>query len=152
MTRFLKADLHADRFGWSVEGTALAEAELFDGKLALITNTPDLTPANAVVRHKALADIEGGFRVPRSDIEIAPVLHRLPDRIRAHALIRFLSLVLYRVMRMRLSAGGHKASPIAALDTLARIQKHTAHIGTRSFNGTSRTTAEQLDLFDALSI
>ena len=45
-----------------------------------------------------LADIERGFRVLKSDLEIAPVFHRLPDRIRAHALICFLALVMYRVM------------------------------------------------------
>ena len=38
LTRFLKADLNADRFSWSVDEDAIAEAELFDGKLALITN------------------------------------------------------------------------------------------------------------------
>src|SRR5512139_2207965 len=102
------------RFSWSVDETALARAELFDGKLALITNAPDLTRAETVSRYKALADIERGFRVLKSDIEIAPVHHRLPDRIRAHALICFLALVLYRVMRMRLKAKGHAASPRTA--------------------------------------
>jgi transposase len=152
MTRFLKADLQADRFSWSVDEHAVARAELFDGKLALLTNAPDLTPVETVARYKSLADIERGFRVLKSDIEIAPVHHRLPDRIRAHALICFLALVLYRVMRMRLKAKGHDASPRTALDLLARIQKHTAHIGERTFNGTSKTTPEQLDLFDALSL
>jgi len=152
MTRFIKPDFTADRFSWSVDEEAVAEAQLFDGKLALITNAPDLTPTEAVARYKALADIERGFRVLKSDIEIAPVHHRLPDRIRAHALICFLALVLYRVMRMRLKAKGHAASPRTALDLLARIQKHTAHIGPRTFNGTSTTTPEQLDLFDALSL
>jgi hypothetical protein len=152
LSRFLKADLHADRFSWSVDEAAIAEAQLFDGKLALLTNAPDLTAADAVTRYKALADIERGFRVLKSDIEIAPVHHRLPDRIRAHALICFLALVLYRVMRMRLKAKGHSASPRAALDLLTRIQKHTAHIGNRTFNGTSKTTPEQLELFDALSL
>jgi transposase len=152
MTRFLKADFTAERFSWSVDDDAMARAELFDGKLALITNAPDLTPAEAVVRYKGLADIERGFRVLKSDIEIAPVHHRLPDRIRAHALICFLALVLYRVMRMRLKAKGHGASPRTALDLLARIQKHTAHIGERTFKGISKTTQEQLDLFDALNL
>ena len=152
MTRFLKADLHADRFNWSLDEAAIAEAKLFDGKLALLTNAPDLTAADTVTRYKALADIERGFRVLKSDIEIAPVHHRLPDRIRAHALICFLALVLYRVMRMRLKAKGHSASPRAALDLLTRIQKHTARIGNRTFNGTGKTTQEQLDLFDALSL
>jgi hypothetical protein len=52
----------------------------------------------------ALADIERGFRVLKSEIETAPVFHRLPDRIRAHALICFLALILYRVLQMRLKA------------------------------------------------
>jgi hypothetical protein len=56
----------------------------------------------------------------------------------------------YRVMRMRLKAKGHSASPRTALDLLARIQKHTAHIGERTFNGTSKTTPEQRDLFDSM--
>ncbi len=152
LTRFLKADFTADRFSWSLDDAAIAEAELFDGKLALLTNVPDLAPAEAVTRYRALADIERGFRVLKSDIEIAPVHHRLPDRIRAHALICFLALVLYHVMRMRLKAQGHSASPRTALDLLARIQKHTAHAGTRTLQGISRTTPEQLELFDALSL
>jgi len=152
LTRFLKADFTADRFSWTVDEAAIAEAELFDGKLALLTNAPDLTPADAVVRYKCLADIERGFRVLKSDIEIAPVHHRLPDRIRAHALICFLALVLYRVMRMRLKAKGHAASPRTALDLLARIQKHTAHAGDRTLHGISKTNPEQLDLFDAMNL
>lgn len=152
LTRFLKADYTADRFSWALDDDAIAAAELFDGKLALLTNAPDLTPAEAVTRYKSLADIERGFRVLKSDIEIAPVHHRLPDRIRAHALICFLALVLYRVMRMRLKAKGHTASPRTALDLLARIQKHTAHAGNRSLYGISKTTPDQLDLFDAMNL
>ena len=152
MTRFLKADLNADRFSWSVDEDAAAQAELFDGKLALITNASDLSPAEAVGHYKGLADIERGFRVLKSDIEIAPVHHRLPDRIRAPAMICFLALVLYRVMRMRLKAKGHSASPKAALDLLARIQRHSAKIGERALEGLSTTTPEQLELFDTLDL
>ena len=152
LTRFIKADFAADRFSWALDEDAITAAELFDGKLALLTNAPDLTPAEAVARYKSLADIERGFRVLKSDIEIAPVHHRLPDRIRAHALICFLALVLYRVMRMRLKAKGHSASPRTALDLLARIQKHTAHAGNRTLHGISKTTPEQLDLFDAMNL
>lgn len=152
LTRFLKADLNADRFSWSVNEDAIAEAELFDGKLALVTNAPDLSPAEAVARYKGLADIERGFRVLKSDIEIAPVHHRLPDRIRAHAMICFLALVLYRVMRMRLKAKGHSASPRTALDLLERIQRHTTSIGERTLDGLSTITPEQLELFDTLNL
>ncbi|MBO4170590.1 hypothetical protein J5260_14515 [Luteovulum azotoformans] len=43
-------------------------------------------------------------------------------------------------------------SPRTALDLLARIQKHTAHAGKRSFHGLSKTAPEQLDLFHAPSL
>ncbi len=152
LSRFLKPDYTADRFGYSLDEDAIAEAELFDGKLALLTNAPDLGPAEAVARYKALADIDRGFRVLKSGIGIAPVDHRLPDRIRAHALICFLALVLHRVMRMRLKAKGHSASPRTALDLLARIHRHQARIAERTLEGTTRPTPEQLDLFDALTL
>ncbi|ARE39804.1 Mobile element protein (plasmid) [Rhodovulum sp. P5] len=152
LTRFLKADLQADRFSYSIDEDAVARAELFDGKLALLTNAPDLTPTATVTRYKSLADIERGFRVLKSDIEIAPVHHRLPDRIRAHALICFLALVLYRVMRMRLKAKGHDASPRTALDMLARIHRHEARIADRKLDGLTTPTPEQLDLFDTLNL
>ena len=67
-------------------------------------------------------------------------------------MLPFLTLVLHRVMRMRMKASGHSASPRAALDLLARIQKHTAYIGDRTFNGTSNVTPEQLDLFESLNL
>jgi transposase len=152
MTRFLKADLTADRFSWSVEEEAVAEAELFDGTLTLITNTTDISPAEAVARYKGLADIERGFRVLKSDIEIAPVHHRLPDRICAHALICFLALTLYRVMRMRLKAKGHPASPKVAFELLAQVQRHNAKIADRAVAGISSPTPSQLDLFEALNV
>ena len=69
-------------------------ARLMDGKLLLVTNTTDLTPEEVVKRYKLLADIERGFRVVKSEIEIGPIYHRLPERIRAHAAICFMALIL----------------------------------------------------------
>ena len=122
LTSFIKPELQADHFSWSVDEDAIVQAELFDGKLALLPNVSDLTRGETVARYKSFADIERSFRVLEFDIEIAPVNHGLPDRIRAHAPICFLALVLHRVTRMRLKAKGHSASPRAALDMLARIQ------------------------------
>jgi transposase len=118
----------------------------------LVTNVQDFPAAEIVERYKALADIERGFRVLKSDLEIAPVYHRLPDRIKAHALICFMALVLYRVMRMRLREHGSAVSPKTALEILRRIQQHKATVGTKEYTGISKTTQVQLDLFAALHI
>ena len=64
----------------------------------------------------------------KSEIEIAPVFHRLPERIKAHASICFMALILYRVMRQRLKLAGSELSPEAALAELRRIQRHTVCI------------------------
>ena len=145
----LKADLHADLFSFSRDEAALAQAERLDGKLLLITNTP-LAAAEVVSRYKALADIERGFRVLKSDIEIAPVHHRLPERIRAHALICFLALVLHRVMRMRLQAAGVGQTPTAALRLLSTIQRHQVKLGRQTLHGINAPNPQQLELFAAL--
>lgn len=151
LSRILKADLHADLFSFSRDEAALAQAERLDGKLLLVTNTA-LPPAEVISRYKALADIERGFRVLKSDIEIAPVHHRLPERIRAHALICFLALVLHRVMRMRLQAAGSKFSPHRALALLRQIQRHSVCVNGRPASGVGRLQPQQLELFQALDI
>ena len=150
--RFVKADYLADRFVYRLDETAIAHAERFDGKLVLLSNVEDYSAAQIVERYKSLADIERGFRVLKGDIEIAPVYHRLPERIRAHGLICFLALVLHRVMRMRLKAKGNPHSPGTALELLRRIQKHRVSIGENAYTGVSKTTATQLDLFEALAL
>lgn len=78
LTRFIQADYQADRFTYGLNEAAIQDAERFDGKLVLLTNVTDFSAEQIVSRYKSLADIERGFRVPKSDIEIAPVFHRLP--------------------------------------------------------------------------
>jgi transposase len=80
------------------------------------------------------------------------MFHRLPDRIRAHALICFLALVLYRVMRMRLKAHGSTHSPKTTLELLRRLQQHRVQLGEQRLTGIGKTSAEQLDLFEALGV
>jgi transposase len=68
------------------------QIEQLDGKLLVVTNTD--APAEEVIRrYKTLADIEHGFRTLKSDIEIGPMVHRMPRRIRAQALVCFLALI-----------------------------------------------------------
>ena len=124
----IKVDLQSDLFSDTIDETALARAQLMDGKLMLVSNVPDMTPTEIVRRYKSLADIERGFKVLKSEIEIAPVYHRLPERIKAHASICFMALILYRVMRQRLKLASNDLSPEAALAELRRIQRHTVTI------------------------
>jgi len=153
LARIIKVDLKSELFRYDIDEQALARAVLMDGKLLLVTNVADLKPAEVVQRYKALADIERGFRVLKSEIEIAPVYHRLPERIRAHASICFMALILYRLMRQRLKAAGHAASPETALARLRRIQRHTVSINDSApISGVSTINDEQATLLAALRL
>jgi transposase len=122
LSRIVKVDLKSDLFTYEIDERALKHAKMMDGKLLLVTNAPDFTPDEVIKRYKSLADIERGFRVLKSEIEIGPIYHRLPERIHAHASICFMALILYRVMRGRLKDSHSQISPERALDKLRRIQ------------------------------
>ena len=101
----------------------------------------------------SLADIERGFKVLKAELEIGPVYHRLPERIRAHASICFMALILHRVMRMRLRAANTGTTPERALQSLKRIQHHRVSInGAAPLAGVSSMTPVQHEVFKALKI
>ena len=153
LTRIIQVDLKSELFTYVVNERALTHARMMDGKLLLVTNTKDLTPVEVVKRYKSLADIERGFRVLKSEIEIGPIYHRLPDRIRAHATICFIALILYRVMRSRLHASAAAMSPERALAKLRRIQHHSVAVnGAQPVAGLSTINKEQTDILAALTI
>ncbi len=153
MVRIIRVDMKSELFTYDIDDKALARAKLMDGKLLLVTNVKDLTPAEVVKRYKSLADIERGFRVLKSEIEVGPIHHRLPDRIRAHATICFIALILYRVMRTRLHASGAQHSPERALQRLRRIQHHRVTLNaSQPLTGLSSVDQEQADILAALTI
>lgn len=152
MAHLIKVDLKAELFSYTIDEDRKRYLELLDGKLLLVTNT-DAPAAEVVKRYKSLADIERGFRVLKSDIEIGPVYHRLPQRIRAHALICFMALVLYRVMRMRLQAAKRSESPTTLLEQLKRIHQQTVQTGDgQTLTGLTEMTPAQKSLFAALDL
>ena len=152
MAHVIEVDLKADLFSYSIDEDHKRYLELLDGKLLLVTNT-DEAPAQVVQRYKSLADIERGFRVLKSDIEIGPVFHRLPQRIRAHALVCFLALVLFRVMRMRLKEAQRSESPTTLLEQLKRIHQQTVQTGDgKTLTGLTEITPAQKSLFAALDL
>ena len=154
LANIIRVDLKNELFAYEIDPDALALAELMDGKLLLVTNTPDLSPQGVVDRYKSLADIERGFRVLKSEIEIGPVFHRLPGRIKAHAAICFIALILYRVMRQRLRSADAQLSPERALAELQKLQHHQIRINQaeRPVTGISRLSDTQDRVFAALRL
>ncbi len=74
-----------------------AEAKL-DGKYLVSTSDDGLSAEDVVAGYKQLAVIERVFRDLKHLICIRPVNHRLEDRIRAHVLLCWLSMLLIRIV------------------------------------------------------
>ena len=128
-------------------------AELYAQSFHLKNCSSSRDHFSIIERYKSLADIERGFKVLKSELEIGPVYHRLPERIRAHASICFMALVLHRVMRMRLRAGQTGLTPERALQSLKRIQHHRVSInGAQPLSGVSSISAQDSQVFKALKV
>ena len=150
LAHLVKVDLKSDLFQFTIDEERQAYLERLDGKLLLVTNT-DAPAAEVVQRYKSLADIERGFRALKSDIEIGPVHHRLPRRIRAHALVCFLALILHRVLRMRLKASQRPESPARLLEQLRRVQQQAARATNgQMLRGLTELGPQQKELFAAI--
>lgn len=151
--KIIPVDMKEELFSYAIDEAALRLAELMDGKLLVATNVQDMAPDKVIERYKSLADIERGFKVLKSELEIGPVYHRLPERIRAHASICFMALILHRVMRMHLRAENTGITPERALQSLRRIQHHRVSInGAAPLTGVTAMTAEHSEMLKTLKV
>lgn len=156
LSKIIKVDLPGDPFSFEIDEGARGLAEMMDGKLLLVTNAADLGACQVIERYKSLADIERGFKVlksAKSAIAIGPVHHRPPERVRAHAAICFIALILHRVLRARLRQAGSGLSPQRVLEQLRRIQPHQVRLnGGAPITGVSTVTPEQGGALNAIGV
>ena len=153
LTRFIRVDWEDDVFTWECDVDELQRELMLDGLLVLVSNVRDMAAADVVTRYKGLADIERSFRVTKSTLELAPVYHRLPDRIRAHTFVCFLALVIHRVMQFRLRKAASELSPETLLYRLKAIQQHQVRLATgQVLVGITTMAAEQRSLFELIGV
>ena len=144
--RIVKAAIKDEKFTFWIERSALEEAEKLDGLLALSTNVYDLDAETIIDHYKSRVDIESGFRTLKSEIQIAPVRHWVPDRIDAHGMICYLALVLHRVIRSKLRARGVTHSVTDVLRMLAQVKYLELSINKQAVTAITKKTEEQLSL------
>jgi len=71
--------------------------EHLDGKYLISTSDQNLSVEDIVLGYKQLYEIERVFRDLKHLIDIRPVYHRLPERIKSHVLLCWLAMLLIRV-------------------------------------------------------
>lgn len=98
--RFLK-NTSSDTANYVLDMDKIHEEEKYDGFYAVATNLDDSAKdilAVAQNRYK----IEDCFRIMKTNFDARPVFLRKPERIRAHFLICYTALLIYRLMEYKL--------------------------------------------------
>jgi hypothetical protein len=76
---------------------SIQERERHDGIWIVHSNADELSAEDLALAYKQLLRVEECWRTMKSTIEIRPVFHHSPDRIRAHTFLCVLALLLERV-------------------------------------------------------
>jgi hypothetical protein len=140
MAKHFTLEIGDAAFSFARNEEAIAAEAKLDGFYVLRTNLQKAEfPAEDVVRaYKGLAHAERAFRSIKSvDLEVRPIHHRLPDRVRAHVLLCMLAYYLEWHMRQALApilfddhrreeAAAARSSPVAPAQRSAAAQRKAA--------------------------
>jgi len=105
--RFIKTDHTtkdgeiADNASSYLDQNTLSNEELYDGFYAVCTNLDD-SPEAIVKINQRRWEIEECFRIMKSEFKARPVYLQRPERIEAHFITCFLSLIVYRYLEKKL--------------------------------------------------
>ena len=105
-----KADIH-----YYLDEEKIAEEEKYDGLYAVCTDLLDDDPGEILRVSEGRWQIESCFRTMKTDFSARPVYVRREDRIKAHFLTCFLSLLILRLLEKKL---GNRYTSGELLETL----------------------------------
>ena len=91
----------ADKALYALDEERIREEAMYDGFYAVVTNLED-EPSEIIKINKRRWEIEENFRIMKSDFEARPVYVQRDDRIKAHFLTCYISLLVYRLLEKKL--------------------------------------------------
>jgi len=98
----------------------------FDGYYAIQTSEKTMSAAAVMDAYHTLWKIEESFRIMKSTLEIRPIYHSSPERIKGHFVVCFLAFLMERKMELLLKGNtedeGGKASPQRIQEALNSLQ------------------------------
>ena len=112
----------AEKDLFDLDAERIEEEQKYDGFYAVVTNIDDDVQEILKINRRRW-EIEENFRIMKTEFESRPVYVRREDRIRAHFLICYISLLVYRLLEQKLKEGGTPEYTCRQiLDTLAGMK------------------------------
>ncbi len=134
------------------KAAAVQLEEALDGVYILRTKDQTLTTVQIIEAYKDLMYVERAFRTMKSVLDLRPFWHRIEDRIRAHALICYLGLLIHRYVERALQAAGYRFSADHAFASLKHLGAAIMQIEGKQYTFVSEPTVRQLSVFKALAL
>lgn len=97
----------------------------YDGYYSIITSELEMPEQRIIEIYRGLSDIEDNFRVSKSDLDIRPVHVSREDRINAHVLTCFISLVILRLIQKKTDYKFTPEQIITCLNNISCSLEHT---------------------------
>lgn len=97
----------------------LKEEEALDGYYAIVTSEYEESADKIIEMYRGLWRIEESFRITKSDLEARPVYVSTKDHIEAHFLTCFVSLVIARILEMKMN---HRYTISQMLESLKKSE------------------------------
>lgn len=105
---------------YMIDQEVIEKEEKYDGYYAVATNLEDRAKDILDINSRRYK-IEDCFRVLKTNFHARPVHHRLPNRIRAHFMICYTALLIYRLLENKLDEYGTHFTTDNILDTLKNM-------------------------------
>ena len=121
VTRFIKSDIKKDKKDYYLDLERIQEEEKYDGFYAVATNIFDMKESEILAIQSQRYKIEDCFRVLKTNFSSRPVYHWKEERIRAHFLICYTALLLYRLLEVRLDRNGTHFTTNQIITTLKNM-------------------------------
>ena len=112
----------AENTNYSIDQSIIDEEAKYDGLYAVCTNLEDSVEDIVKVNHRRW-EIEESFRIMKSEFKSRPVYHSRDEMIKAHFLICFLALTLYRFLEKKLDEKYTVSEIIETLRTMELKQE-----------------------------
>ena len=109
-----------------IDEAKIAEEEKYDGFYAVATNLEDDARKILAISKKRY-QIEDCFRIMKTNFCGRPVNHRNPDRIKAHFLICYTALLVYRLLEAKLDDQGTHITTDDLINTLKNMSVVNVH-------------------------
>ena len=103
---------------WELDEKRIALDARFDGYYGIQTSEKELSAMEVMDAYHTLWKIEDSFRVMKSTLEVRPVFHWTPKRIRGHFMACFLSFLMERKLESLLDDRFHSLAKLHQHDLL----------------------------------